>query len=176
MFYRSSRQSKSKPFKNTPWVAGVEPDITIQNDDAIDDEQLNENGSLTASDAEDKQELNKRDTVIEQHDAWDDLRFLSGAKTAETAENERFRLARSYLYFSTAGAGGWIYLIDTGLNPQHDEFGSIGSIRWLFAVGAKTSKSDPQGHGTSMASKILGRDYLAEITGWPNSLLWYLRK
>lgn len=64
-----------------------------------------------------------------------------------------------YVYYSAAGEGSTIYIIDTGLNPLHPEF-SLGVVkRWIFANGvAKTeADDDSSSHGTGTASKIAGR-------------------
>ena len=55
---------------------------------------------------------------------------------------------------SSSGAGEHIYLVDTGVNTTHDEF-SGRTVNNLY-TGFGTDYTDPNGHGTSMASLIIG--------------------
>ena len=141
--------------KNTPWVKAVEADIAVEFDDVFtNDGQADEDGS-TAGSATGKRGTSVEDTVVHQKDAGEDLRRLS------TGPSGSSKLSDDYLYFSTAGAGTTVYVIDLGLNPLHDEFVSISDIRWLITLQAKKTHSDPDphAHGTCMCSKILGIKY-----------------
>lgn len=61
-----------------------------------------------------------------------------------------------YVYDSRAGEGITIYTIDTGLYMAHDEFEHLDNppIRWLLLPGQ--TKTDEDGHGTAVMSKICG--------------------
>lgn len=60
--------------------------------------------------------------------------------------------------YSTTGAGVTAYVIDTGIRPTHDEFGS--RVRLGFdAVGDNQHGVDCNGHGTHVAGTIGGADY-----------------
>ena len=51
---------------------------------------------------------------------------------------------------------GWaVALIDTGVDPQHEQFDSV-SITFHDFVGTATTAYDDQGHGTHVASIAVG--------------------
>lgn len=63
------------------------------------------------------------------------------------------------MYYSAAGEGITVSIVDRGLNPSHTKF-SLGVIKgWIYANGvAKTEADDDPGpHGTCLASKVAGR-------------------
>jgi hypothetical protein len=81
-----------------------------------------------------------------------------------------------YVYDSRAGTGITVYVIDTGVDLNHlvsvtyptntiglrltglQEFEALpGSIRWLYLPNEPQVESDPVGHGTCVASKVVGR-------------------
>lgn len=57
---------------------------------------------------------------------------------------------------SSSGAGEHIYLVDTGVNTTHAEFTGA-TVNNLY-TGFDTDYSDTDGHGTSMASLIVGQN------------------
>ncbi len=57
---------------------------------------------------------------------------------------------------TTVGAGQTIYLMDTGFDPYHQEFGETPDVTDLHSVPSATGFGDTDGHGTKMASLILG--------------------
>ena len=70
-------------------------------------------------------------------------------------------LDRNFQYYwhpldDTAGAGQDIYLLDTGIDPAHQEFGETPNINNLYNCENATGFVDSAGHGTAMASLILG--------------------
>ncbi|KAI0425995.1 peptidase S8/S53 domain-containing protein [Xylaria sp. FL1042] len=62
----------------------------------------------------------------------------------------------SYIYDSSAGAGTYAYIIDTGLLTTHTQFGGRGSYGYN-AVGGQNI--DSNGHGTHVAGTIGGSTY-----------------
>ncbi|OBR13074.1 Oryzin [Colletotrichum higginsianum IMI 349063] len=61
-----------------------------------------------------------------------------------------------YAFPAAAGKGVTIYILDTGGNPNHDEYTKAeGTKRWLFANEDKT-ESDDVGHGSCMQSLASG--------------------
>ena len=100
-----------------------------------------------------------------QQDARDDLKVISQAEGALLSE------LPGYAYDSRGGRGITVYVIDTGINPNHpvsvpdyelpmwltpfQEFrNTLGSIRWLFISGEPQIRRDDHGHGTCVASKV----------------------
>lgn len=68
----------------------------------------------------------------------------------------------AYAYEDTAGAGTYAYVIDTGINEKHVEFGKrIVKTHNIFDTKGpkKGSTNDKQGHGTHIAGIIAGETY-----------------
>lgn len=57
---------------------------------------------------------------------------------------------------TTLGQGQHIYLLDSGVNTAHREFDANTSINNLYNVTSATGFVDTQGHGTGMASILVG--------------------
>lgn len=106
--------------------------------------------------------LKKRDpvSVVEQYTKDDSLRFLS------TAPGQPY--LTKYSYFSEAGAGVNLYMIETSLNRVSEFYGS--QIEYLYALDATRSQTDEPlpttgdtvalyQDGTCVGSKILGESY-----------------
>lgn len=94
-------------------------------------------------------------TVIKQADADMSLRFLSSAESLAPPSS-------TYAYFSQAGAGVRVYIIDTGLDGLANDFIKKVGIRWINAddvPGFQRDEDRVTGHGTCMASKIAGEFY-----------------
>ena len=98
-----------------------------------------------------QEQVEKRDILVRQYQAIAELAFISSPPKTQAIED--------YLYYSAAGEGITIYIIDSGLNPSHTEF-SLGVVkRWIYANGAAKmgAEDDPNSHGTCIASKVAGR-------------------
>lgn len=94
-------------------------------------------------------------TVNKQADADMSLRFLSSAESPAPPSS-------AYAYFSQAGAGVRVYVIDSGLDGLANDFINKGGIRWINAddvSGLQRDEDRVTGHGTCMASKIAGEFY-----------------
>lgn len=99
--------------------------------------------------------LQKRDHLVTQplDTTIQDLIFISTPPGTDTGIY--------YTYFSAAGEGITVYLVDSGVNPSNNEFNSGVIKRWLYAWDVLAVESDdhPLGHGSCAASKITGVDY-----------------
>lgn len=94
-------------------------------------------------------------TIIKQADADMSLRFLSSAESLAPPSS-------AYAYFSQAGAGVRVYVIDTGLDGLANDFIKKVDIRWIIVDDVPAFQRDEDrvtGHGTCMASKIAGEYY-----------------
>jgi oryzin len=70
--------------------------------------------------------------------------------------SQRNYAANTYYYDTTAGAGTYGYVIDSGININHKEFGGRASLGENFVGG---SHIDDAGHGTHVAGTIGGSTY-----------------
>ncbi|KAH7066654.1 subtilisin-like protease-like protein [Paraphoma chrysanthemicola] len=70
--------------------------------------------------------------------------------------SSRTRGASSYIYDTTAGAGTFSYVVDTGIRTTHTDFG--GRATWGFNA-VNTDNNDNNGHGTHVAGTIGGTTY-----------------
>lgn len=139
--------------RKTYGVLAVVSDITLAPDDLSDD-------SIHSEKRSDKklpgfkpmqEQVEKLDFLVKQPQAIAELAFISSPPQTEAMVD--------YVYYSAAGEGSTIYIIDTGLNPLHTEF-SLGVVkRWIFANGVVKTEADddPSSHGTCTASEIAGR-------------------
>lgn len=93
----------------------------------------------------------KRDTIIVQ-DA-----LTTSESLAFVSTTPGYPISR-YFYYSAAGEGISVYVIDSGANPTHPKFRSGVIKRWIYTYDCAPQESDLHidGHGSCIASKIAG--------------------
>ena len=96
-------------------------------------------------------QVQKRDTITVQDllTTSESLAFVSSAPGYPVSH---------YVYYSAAGEGITVYVIDSGANPTNSEFYSGVIKRWIYAYDSVPEESDHHidGHGSCVASKIAG--------------------
>lgn len=93
----------------------------------------------------------KKSTLMEQEDAPWGLKRLS--KAADKSLKSIFALEQdSYKYPSSAGKDVDVYIIDTGINVDHEEF--EGRAKWGKTIPLFDLDIDGNGHGTHCAGTI----------------------
>ncbi|KAI0436826.1 subtilase [Xylaria telfairii] len=84
------------------------------------------------------------------------LTTQSGAPWGLGTISHRNPGSTSYIYDSSAGAGTFAYIVDTGLLTTHTEFGNRASYGYNAVGGAN---QDTNGHGTHTAGTLGGATY-----------------
>nr|ABF72192.1 cuticle-degrading serine protease [Dactylella sp. 'varietas'] len=76
--------------------------------------------------------------------------------------HKTFATPYTYVYDeNTSGAGSTVFVIDTGINVNHDEFKTANGTRarWGANFAGDGSSSDGNGHGTHCAGTVAGKTY-----------------
>lgn len=126
-------ESTVKKLKKNPSVAVVEEDIRVKI--AMIDADFYNN--VTYENLEEKQ----IDFILQRNAPWG-LSILSGHKTA-------------YEYIPNGGRDVSVYVIDTGIDISHPDFG--GRATWGYNAVEGTPDRDEHGHGTHCAGVIGGK-------------------
>ncbi|CAE6371467.1 unnamed protein product [Rhizoctonia solani] len=95
-----------------------------------------------------------RTTAVQENAPWG-LQRISSAQ-ALPAGSRANALTFSYTFNETAGKGVDVYVIDTGINTEHESF--EGRASFGFAAQGQP-KVDDQGHGTHCAGTIASKDF-----------------
>lgn len=143
--------------ENQPGVRIVRPNQTLYMEDIPASSDLEESGPadipvLTAP----GNKPNKRDRVIVDPLAYEDLRFISTPMGQE--------LSPAYFYYSKAGLDVTVIAVDSGANIAHDEFvtatGGSSLVRdRILAMDTVGLADDYDNFGTCRLSKMVGRTY-----------------
>ncbi|CAE6531840.1 unnamed protein product [Rhizoctonia solani] len=95
-----------------------------------------------------------RTTAVQDNAPWGLQRISSNQPLP--AGSKANALAFSYTFNETAGQGVDVYVIDTGINTEHQSF--EGRASFGFAAQGQP-KVDDQGHGTHCAGTIASKDF-----------------
>lgn len=143
-------------------VRDIEPDeelVDISDGKSMD---MQSEPQFAPTDTLFKSRLKKRGEPILQANARDHLKFLSYPDQMSLAKNA----LPGYSYFSQAGTGILVYVMDNGVNPANSEFATTGVIQgWIYS--AKIAKTETEyvktllwkGHGSCSVSLVAGPKY-----------------
>ncbi|KAF2129685.1 subtilisin-like protein [Dothidotthia symphoricarpi CBS 119687] len=84
------------------------------------------------------------------------LTTQTGATWGLGAISHRTGSSTSYIYDTTAGEGTYAYIVDSGINIAHTQFGGRATLGYNAAGGEHT---DTLGHGTHVSGTIGGTTY-----------------
>ncbi|GIK03186.1 basic amino-acid permease [Aspergillus viridinutans] len=95
---------------------------------------------------------------VEEDQIWyiDALTTQKGAPWGLGSISHKGQASTDYIYDTSAGAGTYAYVVDTGINVNHVEFGGRASLAYNAAGGTHV---DSVGHGTHVAGTIGGSTY-----------------
>jgi len=74
----------------------------------------------------------------------------------DDAANRDFGVTAAQNDLSATGAGTEVCVVDTGVDPNHEQLDSKAPIPWVDYVNGRSTPYDDQGHGTHVASIAVG--------------------
>jgi subtilisin family serine protease len=116
---------------------------------SLDDSQLRSLDSLAEVDYIEPDQIAMADGQIQSGSTWGLARTSSIRTISGSAYN--------YYYKTSSGTGATVYVLDTGINTAHRDFGG----RAVFGYSSITGESndDLNGHGTHVAGTVGGNTY-----------------
>lgn len=143
-------EESAERITKTKGVLGVEPDIPLYGTSSKNFGRMKSNKKHSGGG---DGNIRIRDTLITQPPPVSaDLSFVS---------NPPGHIGDGYVYFSAAGEGVTVYVIDSGADALNKEFSSGVIKRWIYtsSVPKTEPEMDVEGHGTCVASKVAGIEY-----------------
>ena len=143
-------EESAETIRKTNGVLGVESDIPLYD---ASSKELGKVKSKKRHSGESENRIRKRDTLITQPPPVStDLSFVS---------NPPNHIGDGYVYYSAAGEGITVYVIDSGVDALNKDFSSGVIKRWIYTstVPKTEPEMDVEGHGTCVASKVAGIEY-----------------
>lgn len=145
----------SEMMRRTEGVLAVVPDVIVREDYTsapfVPSQKRIE--SSHSGLLQERRHIGKRDAIVRQKGLTvADLSFVSTPEGSSVGDCD-------YVYYSAAGEGTFVYVIDNGVQPSNSEF-SLGVIkRWLYSWDAHPSEKEVvfsrgNGHGSCVASKV----------------------
>src|SRR5207237_10758673 len=74
----------------------------------------------------------------------------------DDAANRDFGATAAQSNLSATGAGTEVCVVDTGVDPNHEQLDSKAPIPWVDDVNGRATPYDDQAHGTHVASIAVG--------------------
>lgn len=143
-------EESAEIIRKTNGVLGVESDIPLYD---TSNKGFGKVKSKERHSGESENSVRKRDALTTQPPPVSaDLSFVS---------NPPNHVGDGYVYYSAAGKGITVYVIDCGADALNKDFSSGVIKRWIYASGVPKAEpeTDVEGHGTCVASKVAGIKY-----------------
>lgn len=140
----------AETIRETSGVLGVESDIPLYD---TSNKDFGKAKSRKRHSGESESHIRIRDNLITQRPPVStDLSFISSPPN---------HVGDGYIYYSAAGEGINVYVIDSGADALNNDFSSGVIKRWVYTSGVPKTEPemDVEGHGTCVASKVAGIKY-----------------
>lgn len=141
--------------KKLPGVEAIVPNQSIELGDSSSTSEHDIQDPVGAPLPFKRSHLEKRDRVIRDSAAFEDLRFISTPPKVPVLSND-------YSYYDYAGGGVVVIMIDAGVNILHEEFKSRPRPVIQHYIYALDTSQEPDEHsktGSCRVSKVVGPKY-----------------
>ena len=142
-------------------IQGHEDVDSIEPDEELEPQTMDEGECCTDNDCPAMAMQSKESEMSNPHVAVSDPGHLTRQRYPpyylHRISHRRMNDRDNYWYDMSAGAGTYAYILDSGINQGHNEFGS--RARFVFNAFDYASPYDTIGHGTYIAGIIGGRTH-----------------